>query len=194
MHVLQGCLIEYHPSTPTTTHGRSCPSYLYRIDVSVGDESRDLILFFASMKNSQKWYDALQKGSGDFRFNYYYTIPKGALDEKMVGRAGRSFVFQGIHKSTFHEVAIKSISLRETDASEEAKIENEIHIMRMSVHNYVVRMLDSFKSFNEYLIVLEYESGGTLASYLDARNHLLKENRALEIGKKLAEGLEYMHE
>ena len=66
--------------------------------------------------------------------------------------------------------------------------------MRMSVHNYVVRMLDSFKTFNEYLLVLEWESGGTLGNYLNARNHLLKETRALEIGKKLAQGLEYMHE
>ena len=160
----------------------------------VGDESRDFALYFSSIESCNKWYAALQKGSLDYRFDYFYTVPVGALEEKKVGSSGRSFVFQGIHKSTFHEVAIKSISLRETDYSEEAKIENEILIMRMSVHNYVVRMLDSFKTFNEYLLVLEWESGGTLGNYLNARNHLLKETRALEIGKKLAQGLEYMHE
>jgi serine/threonine protein kinase len=75
-------------------------------------------------------------------------------------------------------VAIKSISLRESDFSEEAKIENEIHIMGMSVHNYVVRMLDSFKTFGEYLLVLEWERGGTMANYVKSRSYLLKENRA----------------
>jgi serine/threonine protein kinase len=95
-----------------------------------------------------------------------------------MGKSGRSYVFQAIHKNTYHNVAIKSISLVGKDYLDEAKIDNEVHIMRLSVHNYVVRMLDAFKSFNEYFLVLEWESGGTFTSYLKDRNFLLKENRA----------------
>ena len=63
-------------------------------------------------------------------------------------------------------MAIKAISLHDKDYSEAATVEHEIHLMRMSVHNYVVRMLDSFRSPTEYKLVLEWESGGTLRRYL----------------------------
>ena len=50
-----------------------------------------------------------------------------------------------------------NMSSMEADA-----IETEIHLMRMSVHNYVVRLLDSFRTTTEFNLVLEWERGGTL--------------------------------
>jgi serine/threonine protein kinase len=66
--------------------------------------------------------------------------------------------------------------------------------MRMGVHNYVVRLLDSFRTATEFNMVLEWERGGTLQNYLVDRNNLLKEVRAKDIAHKLALGIEYLHE
>lgn len=69
---------------------------------------------------------------------------------------------KGIHFDSKYEVAIKTISLRDKDFSEADAIETEIHLLRMSVHNYVVRLLDSFRTTTEFNLVLEWERGGTL--------------------------------
>jgi serine/threonine-protein kinase ULK/ATG1 len=95
-------------------------------------------------------------------------------------------VKKGIHSDSKYEVAIKTISLRDKDFSEADAIENEIYLMRMSVHNNVVRLLDSFRTSTEFNMVLEWERGGTLQTYLEERNNLLKEIRAKDIAHKLA--------
>ena len=86
------------------------------------------------------------------------------------------------------------ISLSDKDFSEAANLEEEVFMMRMCVHQYVIRILDSFRTLDEFHMVVERESGGTLYNYLAERNYLLKEGRAREIAHKLALGLEYMHE
>lgn len=86
-----------------------------------------------------------------------------------------------MHKESKYEVAIKTISLKDKDFSEANAIEHEIHLMQLSVHNTVVRLLDSFRSRDEFHMILDWERGGTLKNYLSERNQLLKDARAREI-------------
>ena len=134
---------------------------MYKIDIHLGDRIRDFSLYFPKIESCTKWKRALSKASGDYRLTDYYSFPS-EISDVIIGASGRSEVKKGIHSDSKYEVAIKTISLRDKDFSEADAIENEIYLMRMSVHNYVVRLLDSFRTSTEFNMVLEWERGGTL--------------------------------
>jgi len=66
-------------------------------------------------------------------------------------------------------VAIKQIVKKDLTQIEIDDIRVEIDIMKISTHNYVVRLLDNFECKDYFHFVLEKEHGGTMYEYLSAR-------------------------
>jgi len=178
---------------PIEVQGNLSYQNLYKIDIHLGDRIRDFSLYFPKIESCTKWKRALSKASGDYRLSDYYSLPNENT-EVIIGASGRTEVKKGIHTDSKYPIAIKTISLRDKDFSEADVIENEIYLMRMGIHQNVVRLLDSFRTATEFNLVLEWERGGTLQNYLVERNNLLKEVRAKDIAQKLALGIEYLHE
>ena len=141
--------------------------------------------------NSSEVYDnfikALKKSFGYLNFFDYYEM----LDNLGEGIFGS--VKLGVEKKTNQRVAIKIIKKNKTKESDIELVRNEIDIMKLCYHPYVVHLLDHFENGEYIFIVMEYIKGGSLTDYMKSKKFNFSERRAAELIYQLAKGLKYLH-
>ena len=141
--------------------------------------------------NSSEVYDnfikALKKSFGYLNFFDYYEM----LDNLGEGIFGS--VKLGVEKKTNQRVAIKIIKKNKTKESDIELVRNEIDIMKLCYHPYVVHLLDHFENGEYIFIVMEYIKGGSLTDYMKSKKFNFTERRAAELIYQLAKGLKYLH-
>ena len=141
--------------------------------------------------NSSEVYDnfikALKKSFGYLNFFDYYEM----LDNLGEGIFGS--VKLGVEKKTNQRVAIKIIKKEKTKESDIELVRNEIDIMKLCYHPYVVHLLDHFENGEYIFIVMEYIKGGSLTDYMKSKKFNFTERRAAELIYQLAKGIKYLH-
>ena len=85
---------------------------------------------------------------------------------EVLGRGSFASVFRCIDTRSGQTVAIKAIPLRRLDTSLQKYLSQEIDAMMKLQSEYIVKLLDVFKTNNNVYLVLEYCEGGNVHSFL----------------------------
>lgn len=102
---------------------------------------------------------------------YYYskhkTMPTTSLEfyqfVKLIGKGAFGKVTLAIHKLTGRYVAIKAINKEYMqDSYSRQKVMQEVYILRKIRHSNIIRLYEVFESSKNFLLVMEYASGGDL--------------------------------
>jgi 5'-AMP-activated protein kinase catalytic alpha subunit len=78
-----------------------------------------------------------------------------------------------IHKLTGRYVAIKAINKEYMqDSYSRQKVMQEVYILRKIRHSNIIRLYEVFESSKNFLLVMEYASGGDLLQYVKTKKYL----------------------
>ena len=105
-----------------------------------------------------------------------------------IGKGEFSQIFKGREKKKIEYVAIKRV-----DKSIMKKIVNEVQIIHKFDSPHVLRFYDWYETRNNLWLIVEYCTGGDLASLLQQDHHLPEESIRI-FGLDLLSGLKYLHQ
>lgn len=100
-----------------------------------------------------------------------------------IGKGGFSQVFKGREKKKIEYVAIKRI-----EKSVMSKIVSEVQVMHKLSHIHMLKFYDWYETRNNLWLILEYCTGGDLASILKQDGHL-PENSIRIFGRDMISAL-----
>ena len=179
MHNLSGCFFkEYSPE-------RINEKIYYCFSVVFPKKERKY--YVGNSEIYENFIKALKKSFGYLNFFDYYEM----LDNLGEGIFGS--VKLGVEKKTNQRVAIKIIKKNKAKESDIELVRNEIDIMKLCYHPYVVHLLDHFENGEYIFIVMEYIKGGSLTDYMKSQKFNFTERRAAELIYQLAKGIKYLH-
>lgn len=113
------------------------------------------------------------------------------VNAKLVGEGAAGQVFVATHATTREQVAIKKMELT---AQNIKLLTSEIHIMKESVHESIVRYHDSFRVDNQLWVVMEYMGGGCLTEILEQFEYVkMDEQHIAWVCQQTLQGLRYIH-
>jgi predicted ATPase len=138
-----------------------------------------------------------------------YTHPTDPLEQQVSVRSaaenrydsvellqtgGFGEIYRGIDRFTGQPVAIKRLKPELVAERPDlvSRFLQEGEALRQLSHPNIVRMLDAFQSGDQYFLVMEYLTGGTLRELMDREKHL-PVARALDICLELADALARAH-
>ena len=179
MHNLSGCFFKENSSEKINEKTYYCFSIVF--------PKKERKYYIGSSEIYQDFIKALKKSFGYLNFFDYYEM----LDNLGEGIFGS--VKLGVEKKTNQRVAIKIIKKNNTKEKDIELVRNEIDIMKLCYHPYVVHLLDHFENGEYIFIVMEYIKGGSLTDYMKSKKFNFTERRAAEIIYQLAKGLKYLH-
>ncbi|KAL4647748.1 hypothetical protein GN956_G8800 [Arapaima gigas] len=117
-------------------------------------------------------------GSPNVHPSFYWTSKVGNyLLGKKLGEGSFAKVREGVHTVTGEKVAIKVMDKRKVlkDSYMAKNLRREEHIQQMVHHPNIVQLLDVFETENNYYLVMELCTGGSIM------DQLLKKNRLEEL-------------
>ena len=179
MHNLSGCFFKENSSEKINEKIYYCFSIVF--------PKKERKYYVSSSEVYENFIKALKKSFGYLNFFDYYEM----LDNLGEGIFGS--VKLGVEKKTNQRVAIKIIKKEKTKESDIELVRNEIDIMKLCYHPYVVHLLDHFENGEYIFIVMEYIKGGSLTDYMKNKKFNFTERRAAELIYQLAKGIKYLH-
>ena len=179
MHNLSGCFFKENSSEKINEKIYYCFSLVF--------PKKERKYYVGSKEIYDNFIKALKKSFGYLNFFDYYEM----LDNLGEGIFGS--VKLGVEKKTNQRVAIKIIKKNKAKESDIELVRNEIDIMKLCYHPYVVHLLDHFENGEYIFIVMEYIKGGSLTDYMKNNKFDFTERRAAELIYQLAKGLKYLH-
>ena len=179
MHNLSGCFFKEYPAERINEKVYYCFSIVF--------PKRERKYYVGNSETYDNFIKALKKSFGYLNFFDYYEM----LDNLGEGIFGS--VKLGVEKKTNQRVAIKIIKKNKAKEKDIELVRNEIDIMKLCYHPYVVHLLDHFENGEYIFIVMEYIKGGSLNDYMKSNNFNFTERRAAELIYQLAKGLKYLH-
>ena len=179
MHNLSGCFFKENSSEKINEKIYYCFSVVF--------PKKERKYYVGSKEIYDNFIKALKKSFGYLNFFDYYEM----LDNLGEGIFGS--VKLGVEKKTNQRVAIKIIKKNKAKESDIELVRNEIDIMKLCYHPYVVHLLDHFENGEYIFIVMEYIKGGSLTDYMKNNKFDFTERRAAELIFQLAKGLKYLH-
>ena len=179
MHNLSGCFFKEYPSE------RINEKIYYSFSIVFPKKERKY--YVGNAEIYENFIKALKKSFGYLNFFDYYEM----LDNLGEGIFGS--VKLGVEKKTNQRVAIKIIKKNKAKESDIELVRNEIDIMKLCYHPYVVHLLDHFENGEYIFIVMEYIKGGSLTDYMKSQKFNFTERRAAELIYQLAKGIKYLH-
>ena len=179
MHNLSGCFFKENSSEIINEKLYYCFSIVF--------PKKERKYYVNSSEIYENFIKALKKSFGYLNFFDYYEM----LDDLGEGIFGA--VKLGVEKKTNQRVAIKIIKKKKTKETDIELVRNEIDIMKLLYHPYVVHLLDHFENGEYIFIVMEYIKGGSLTDYMKSKKFNFTERRAAELIYQLAKGLKYLH-
>jgi len=178
--VVQGAYISCDPDNPIEVNNNSQFNRLFKVEIWIGGREPTFNLLFQKIESCFKWKKALTKASGNFSLDEFYEL-QDSQNRENLGEGARSLAYRGVHKQTKQQVAIKQIVKKDLEPQDLIDLAREVELKKVCVHNYVVRLLDTFECRKYFYMVVELENGDTLMKYLAERNNLIKEERAKDI-------------
>ena len=179
MHNLSGCFFKEGSSEKINDKIYYCFSIVF--------PKKERKYYVGSTEIYENFIKALKKSFGYLNFFDYYEM----LDNLGEGIFGS--VKLGVEKKTNQRVAIKIIRKNKAKETDIELVRNEIDIMKLCYHPYVVHLLDHFENGEYIFIVMEYIKGGSLTDYMKSNKFNFTERRAAELIYQLAKGLKYLH-
>ena len=179
MHNLSGCFFKEYPAERINEKIYYCFSIVF--------PKKERKYYVGNSETYDNFIKALKKSFGYLNFFDYYEM----LDNLGEGIFGS--VKLGVEKKTNQRVAIKIIKKNKAKEKDIELVRNEIDIMKLCYHPYVVHLLDHFENGEYIFIVMEYIKGGSLTDYMKSNNFNFTERRAAELIYQLAKGLKYLH-
>ena len=179
MHNLSGCFFKENSSEKINDKIYYCFSVVF--------PKKERKYYVGSKEIYDNFIKALKKSFGYLNFFDYYEM----LDNLGEGIFGS--VKLGVEKKTNQRVAIKIIKKNKAKEKDIELVRNEIDIMKLCYHPYVVHLLDHFENGEYIFIVMEYIKGGSLTDYMKNNKFDFTERRAAELIYQLAKGLKYLH-
>ena len=179
MHNLSGCFFKENSSEKINDKIYYCFSIVF--------PKKERKYYVSSSDVYDNFIKALKKSFGYLNFFDYYEM----LDNLGEGIFGS--VKLGVEKKTNQRVAIKIIKKDKAKESDIELVRNEIDIMKLCYHPYVVHLLDHFENGEYIFIVMEYIKGGSLTDYMKNKKFNFTERRAAELIYQLAKGIKYLH-
>ena len=179
MHNLSGCFFKEYPAERINEKVYYCFSIVF--------PKKERKYYVGNSETYDNFIKALKKSFGYLNFFDYYEM----LDNLGEGIFGS--VKLGVEKKTNQRVAIKIIKKNKAKEKDIELVRNEIDIMKLCYHPYVVHLLDHFENGEYIFIVMEYIKGGSLTDYMKSNNFNFTERRAAELIYQLAKGLKYLH-
>ncbi|KAJ7957395.1 Receptor-like protein kinase [Quillaja saponaria] len=154
-----------------------------------------LYLGFSIYQKKLKRYQRIPDRFGDTNLHCFtYEELEKATNEfkEEFGRGAFGIVYKGdISMSSTALVAVKMLTSIVPDGDKE--FENEVNVIGQTHHKNLVRLLGFCKEGPQRLLVYEYMSNGTLASFLFADSKPTWKKR-IQIALGIARGLLYLHE
>ncbi|KAJ7957411.1 Receptor-like protein kinase [Quillaja saponaria] len=155
-----------------------------------------LYLVFSIYQKKLKRYQRIPDRFGDtnlhcFTYKELEKATNGLKEE--LGRGAFGIVYKGdINMSSTALMAVKRLTtIVQVDGDKE--FENEVNVIGQTHHKNLVRLLGFCKEGPQRLLVYEYMSNGTLASFLLADSKPTWKKR-IQIAIGIARGLLYLHE
>lgn len=137
----------------------------------------------------------LQKKGGTCQVFTLATLKQATTNfGKILGGGGFGEVFYG-KLPDGQEVAVKTLSASSHQSKQE--FFNEIELLSMVHHKYLVSLIGYCLAPNNYMLVYEYMSGGDLRNRLHGENAMEKPltwRQRTTIILQVAEGIEYLHD
>jgi serine/threonine protein kinase len=113
------------------------------------------------------------------------------LNPRKIGEGAAGEVFLAKSAASGKEVAIKKMKL---NAQNLKLLTEEIHIMKESAHNNVVRYFESFRVDDKLWVVMEFMDGGCLTEILEQfENVKMNEEQIAWVCRETLNGLAYIH-
>lgn len=134
----------------------------------------------------QKWYSAL-KAASKKRIKDYYAFVK-TLGEGQFGK-----ILLAKDRRTREKFAVKVIHKQRSEKRNKKLIQRELAILRLVIHQNIVRLYDLFDTEDKLYFVLKYMQGGALYQVLSEDSAYFSEERASPIIRDILHGLVYLH-
>ncbi|XP_077997458.1 myosin light chain kinase, smooth muscle-like [Glandiceps talaboti] len=109
-----------------------------------------------------------------------------------LGRGKFGTVNKCVEKKTKRILAAKFIKIVSKDDREE--VENETSIMQILQHPKLLQLYDAFASGDNFVLILEFVSGGELFERVVAEDFQLTEKEVVFFMRQICEGVVFMHE
>lgn len=158
--------------------------------------------------------DMIKLGKKKILFNFYYTnvpqtmqsMPKDLIEKYFVGReigSGGCGVVRLVYNLTTTDKFAMKIIKKEMNTMVKnrddinAKIINEVNIMRKINHVHVLGLIDSFETESKVIIVMDYLQGHDLLHRITKSNpkqRYLSEKDAKFLFLQICRGLKYLHD
>eukprot|EP00565_Helicotheca_tamesis_P003257 CAMPEP_0185727906 /NCGR_PEP_ID=MMETSP1171-20130828/3447_1 /TAXON_ID=374046 /ORGANISM="Helicotheca tamensis, Strain CCMP826" /LENGTH=542 /DNA_ID=CAMNT_0028396551 /DNA_START=481 /DNA_END=2109 /DNA_ORIENTATION=+ len=102
-------------------------------------------------------------------------------------------VCRGTHRATGRKVAIKCVLRKDLPASDDAAIYDEVLILSLLKHRYIVPLIDFFEEKECYFLVMELMSGGDLFDRIGKKKSY-SEKDARDLCTKMVEAVKFCHD
>lgn len=109
----------------------------------------------------------------------------------LIGQGCFGKVFKGRRRFSGQIVALKFISKRGKQDKDLQNLRLEIGILQRLDHENIIRLLDSFETNTDFVVVTEYAYGELFEIFQDDKS--LPEEEVRRIAKQLVQGLNYLH-
>ena len=124
-----------------------------------------------------------------------YNLPHKDEKSAVLGSGATSTVRIIEHKVTGTKYALKTIKLNRVAKAELKALFKEVEIMKKLDHPNIIRVVETFKDFNNLHIIMEMCTGGELFDKLyDQPKNRFEEKKCRELVIKMLSSLHYLHE
>lgn len=121
------------------------------------------------------------------------TISNRYRVKEQIGAGGMGTVFRGLDLKTNTSIAVKALKAEvATDPSMIERFNREAEALRQLNHPNIVKVVDSLNENDQYYIIMEYVSGGTLGDIIKTHAKMPVED-ILQIAIELADALTRAH-
>lgn len=111
----------------------------------------------------------------------------------LLGLGGQGMVFRATSRGCEQLAAVKIVSKEGLTPKNEARIRNEISVLRLANHPNILRLYDIFETSERFYLVTELLREGTLFTWLENQHFPSCESFAKTVVTDLATGLLYLH-
>lgn len=130
-------------------------------------------------------------GRGNLLTKNYVNATNGFADERKLGQGGSGLVYKGTLSDLDRQVAVKRI-FTESEHSERIFF-NEVKVISRVMRRNLVQFVGWYQEENEFLLVYDYMSKGSLGTHLFGDRKTLPWGVRYKIALGLASALNYLH-
>jgi fused-like protein len=151
------------------------------------------LLFFRCFSDSESYGNAIAVGRLHFSSSSQDSLKvmENYHMLRVIGQGCFGKVFKGRRRYTGQIVALKFISKRGKTDKDMQNLRLEIGILQRLDHPNIIRMLDSFETNSDFVVVTEFAYGELFEIFQDDKHLPVDEVR--NIARQLVQALNYLH-